>query len=114
MRLILVRHGQTACNLREVWHGWDNCELTEAGLRQAEQTAARLAREPIAAVYSSDSRRALQTARAIAAPHGIDPILEPGLRERNAGEFEGVGVDEILTRHPTVWEERNADFWGWK
>jgi len=113
MRLILVRHGQTTCNVQNIWHGWDHCELTAEGQSQAESVAARLAGEPVAAVYSSDSRRAMQTAAAIAAPHGLQPIPELDLRERHAGAFEGLALPDIVRRHPTVWQERDADLWGW-
>lgn len=113
MRLILVRHGQTSCNVADIWHGWDECELTAEGHAQAEAVAARLASEPLAAVYSSDSRRALQTAAAIAARHALQPIPDAGLRERHAGEFEGATVAEIECRHPTVWQDRDADLYGW-
>src|SRR5579872_5738221 len=109
MRLILVRHGETVCNVQEIWHGWDACELTARGLAQAAAAGMRLAQEPVAAVYSSDAPRALQTARAIAGPHRLQPIPEPGLRERKAGEFEGVPVSEVEARFPAVWEERAAD-----
>lgn len=114
MRLILVRHGQTRCNVEDIWHGWDDCELTETGQEQARATAARLAGEPIAAVYSSDTRRALQTAEVIAAPHGLRPITDPGLRERRPGEYEGVPAAAILASRPTLWKERSADYWGWR
>jgi alpha-ribazole phosphatase len=113
MRLILVRHGETACNLEEIWHGWDDCALTEKGQVQARGVGERLASERVAAVYSSDMRRALQTAQAIAAPHGLEPIPDPALRERKAGDFEGLRVSEVVARYPTVWEDRAADFWGW-
>jgi broad specificity phosphatase PhoE len=113
MRLIVIRHGQTVCNVEEIWHGWDECELTEVGLAQARSAAERLASEPIAAVYSSPSRRAFQTAGAVAERHGLTPVTDPRLRERNAGEFEGVSVDEVVRRRPTVFEERNADYWNW-
>jgi broad specificity phosphatase PhoE len=113
MRLILVRHGETGCNAREVWHGWDDCELTAVGLAQARDVGTRLTSEPVAAVHSSDSPRALQTARAIAAPHGLVPVPEPGLRERHSGVFEGLVLREIEERYPTVWQDRNADLWGW-
>src|SRR5438270_463330 len=112
MRLILVRHGQTNCNVENVWHGWDDCELTAEGQLQAEAVATRLTGEPIEAVYSSDSRRALQTAAAIAAPHGLYPVPDAGLRERHAGEFEGLTMQEIVSRHPTIWQDRDADLWG--
>lgn len=114
MRLILVRHGQTACNVQDVWHDWDDCDLTETGRQQAAATATRLAGERLDAVYSSDTPRARQTAAAIAAPHRLMPILDPGLRERHAGEFEGVPIPDVLARHPTVWDDRAADFWGWR
>jgi alpha-ribazole phosphatase len=114
MRLIVVRHGQTACNTDNIWHGWDNCGLTETGEAQAKAVSARLASEHIDAIYSSDSRRTLETARLIAAMHGLEPIADPGLRERKAGEFEGVAVDEILARHPTIYQERAADYWVWR
>jgi len=114
MRLILVRHGQTTCNVREIWHGWDECELTDVGRQQAEATAARLAGEQIDAIYSSDSTRALQTARIIGSRHGLEPMPERGLRERMAGDFEGLDVANVVALHPNVWEERAADYWGWR
>jgi broad specificity phosphatase PhoE len=114
MRLILVRHGETACNLEDIWHGWDDCELTEKGHIQATAVGARLDAEPIVAVYSSDIRRALQTARAIAEPHGLEPILEPALRERNAGALQGLRTSDVATHFPTIWEDRAADLWNWR
>src|SRR5947209_10114124 len=112
-RLIVVRHGQTECNVREIWHGWDECSLTDEGLVQAEAVGRRLAGEQIGAVYSSPSRRAFQTADAIARQHGLEPVAEPGLRERNAGEFEGVLVPEVVASNPRIWDERAADYWNW-
>lgn len=112
-RIIVVRHGQTTCNVNDIWHGWDHCELTETGREQARAVGKRLQSEPIGAIYSSDSRRAQETAAAIAAPHQLLPIVDPGLRERRAGEFEGVPTSEVVGRHPTVWQDRDADYWGW-
>jgi broad specificity phosphatase PhoE len=114
MRLILVRHGQTHCNVQEIWHGWDDCDLTDEGVRQAQAAGERLACEPLSAVYSSDIPRALQTAQAIADFHHLVPILDRGLRERNAGGFGGIAVDEVVREHPNVWEDRAKDYWGWR
>jgi broad specificity phosphatase PhoE len=113
VRLILIRHGQTPCNLRDMWHGWDDCELTEAGRRQADSLAARLVDEPIVAVHSSDSRRAVQTAEAIARTRGLTPIPDPAFRERFAGDFEGLSTERVVALRPTVWDDRAADYWGW-
>lgn len=114
MRLILVRHGQTPCNVADIWHGWDPCQLTDVGLAQARAVGARLATEPIVAIHSSDLHRAMQTAEAIAAPHGLTPIPETGLRERDAGAFQGLVSDQVISRNPDVWEERARDKWGWR
>jgi broad specificity phosphatase PhoE len=114
MRLILVRHGQTPCNLHDIWHGWDECELNEAGVAQAEAAATRLAGEPIEAVYCSDSKRTIQTASAVALRHGLTPIPDPAFRERSAGRFEGLTIDRVLAIQPNVWDERSSDFWGWR
>lgn len=113
MRLILIRHGETACNVADIWHGWDDCELTAVGIAQAESLAARLAAENIACVHCSDSKRAIQTAQAVAKPHGLTPIPDARFRERFAGEFEGLSVEEVVRMRPRVWEERASDYWGW-
>lgn len=114
MRLILVRHGQTICNIVETWHGWDDCELTEVGQRQAESVAKRLHAEPVVAVYSSDSRRALQTAEAIGRDRGLVPITNPDFRERSPGDLEGKSTEWISAEYPAIWEQREADYWGWR
>ncbi len=114
MRLIVVRHGQTACNVNNMWHGWDECALTAEGEAQAAAVGTRLAGEPITAIYSSPSRRARQTADAVARRHGLGPVVEPGLRERSAGDYEGVSVAEVERVRPTIWQERDADLWGWR
>jgi broad specificity phosphatase PhoE len=113
MRLILVRHGQTPCNLIDTWHGWDDCGLTKLGKKQAEAAARRLASEPLAAVHSSDSRRAMETATAIGRPHKLTPVASRAFRERFAGEFEGLSTERVVALRPTVWDERAADYWGW-
>jgi broad specificity phosphatase PhoE len=113
MRLIVVRHGQSTCNIPDLWHGWDQCELTDLGKSQARAAAERLGDEPIAGVYCSDLRRAIQTAEAIAAPHGLTPVQSPAFRERNAGEFEGSIFEEVMGAHPEAAAARKADYWDW-
>jgi alpha-ribazole phosphatase/probable phosphoglycerate mutase len=59
-------------------------------------------------VYTSDLRRALDTARAIARPHGLVPVVDLDLREIDQGEWTGLGGDEIRTRWPDLWKARNS------
>lgn len=113
LRLILVRHGQTPCNVTDRWHGWEDCNLNEVGQAQAEATGERLADVPVDALYSSDLRRTRQTAEAIGRRHALEPILLPDLRERHAGDFEGLLAHEVLAADPGWERARSADYWGW-
>ena len=67
----------------------------------------------IAAIYSSDLRRAWQTAEIIAAALGLVPVAVPEMRERCYGIFEGLTYDEAKTQYPegyAAFEGRNADY----
>jgi len=114
MRLILVRHGQTVCNTAQIWHGWDDCELTALGQKQAKAVARRFAGERLHAIYSSSSKRAMQTAEILAECHRIVPVPSAELRERFAGSYEGQVVDAVVSSRPTIWQERDADPWNWR
>lgn len=92
-RLILVRHGETEGNVQQLWHGAMDSPLTVRGQLQVAATAAQLAKLDqtyhVAAFYVSPLPRAQQTAAAIAAAIGQQPIIEAGLREFDLGEWEG-------------------------
>lgn len=104
MRLYLVRHGETESNRLGLALGQDDVPLNERGLRQAEQVARALARQPLAAVYSSPLQRALSTARAIAEPQGLEVKLEERLIEMDIGEAEGLTFAEVRSRYPNFLE----------
>jgi len=99
--LILVRHGETAWNRERRMQGQTDTPLSDIGLRQAQAVGQRLARETFAAIYSSDLKRAWDTARAIADASGHDIVGDQRLRERTFGIFEGLTYDEMTTRYPT-------------
>jgi broad specificity phosphatase PhoE len=89
--LILVRHGQTDANLAKALDTRPpGSPLNDTGHAQAEDTAAKLAAEPIAAVYASTATRAQQTAAAIAARHGLPVQVVEGVHEVYAGDLEGL------------------------
>ncbi|CBI41111.3 unnamed protein product, partial [Vitis vinifera] len=68
---IVVRHGETAWNADGRIQGHLDVELNEAGRQQAAAVADRLSKGPrISAVYSSDLKRAFETAQAIATSCG--------------------------------------------
>lgn len=90
MRLLLIRHGQTEGNVRGALDtALPGPPLTEAGRAQAEDLAARLAGEPIVAVYASRALRAQQTAAPLAARLGHRVRVLDGVHEVDAGDLEG-------------------------
>lgn len=100
MRLFLVRHGETESNRLNLALGRDDVPLNERGLWQAERVGGALAREPLSAVYSSPLQRTLETARAVAAPHGLPVQIEQGLIEMDIGEADGLTIAEVGSRYP--------------
>jgi broad specificity phosphatase PhoE len=102
-RLYLVRHGATEWNTTKRAQGQADVPLTAEGRIQATDTAERLARTDVAGVYSSDLTRASDTARLIAASHGLDVVEDPDLREIDQGDWTGLTTDEIRTKWPDRW-----------
>lgn len=101
-RVILVRHGQTKWNVELKYQGHSEVELSPTGKKQAELVSARLIKEPITAVYSSDLGRAFVTAQCIAKPHGLTVTPIKGLREYHFGDWEGLNFQQISTRWPDI------------
>jgi probable phosphoglycerate mutase len=98
--LLAIRHGETEWNSEGRFQGHLNSVLNQEGLAQADALGARLATERFDLLFSSDLGRALQTASAIAKPTGREIMVEPRLRERNMGIFQGLTAAEVLSRYP--------------
>jgi alpha-ribazole phosphatase len=106
-RLLLVRHGQTDWNSQRRFQGQAGPGLIEAGRRQVQALAARLAQEAFAAIYSSDLERARQTADVLNAGCTCPVHPEPALRELAFGAWEGLTYLEIQQQDPralSAWE----------
>lgn len=99
MRLWLVRHGEAEGNREGRYLGWEDVPLTPVGEAQAARLADRLAGAPLKLVVSSDLRRAVDTAAAIAGMHGLAVRQHAGLREANFGVWSGLTYDEIHRSH---------------
>ena len=94
--ILLVRHGETIDNARQIMQGQVQGELNERGREQARQTAERLASEHVDAIVASDLHRAIQTAEIIAQPHGLPVVTTPLLRERDWGSFTGRYIPNLM------------------
>ena len=106
--ILLVRHGETDWNAERRVQGKTDRPLNDTGRQQARTVAAQLAGVPLAAVYSSDLSRALETARVVADAHELSVTSMPELRERDFGTWEGLTDEEILMRFP----EARTGPWG--
>jgi alpha-ribazole phosphatase len=107
--LWLVRHGQTDWNVEGRYNGQEDTPLNEVGVRQAEETAGKLAGESFTAVYASDLQRAYRTAEIITARLGLPIQTDTRLREIHQGEFQGMLVTEISERYAVVMQQWHAN-----
>ena len=110
-RLLVVRHGQSTWNADGRWQGTEDPPLSTLGVRQARHAAQHLG--TFDAVVASDLERAFVTATIVADELGIGPVqTDADLRERCAGEFQGLTRDEIEERFPGyLAERRNPPGW---
>lgn len=92
--VLLVRHGTTPTTGKVLPGRAPGLSLSEAGRKEAEAAAARIAKVPrVAAVYASPLERTWQTAQPIARAHGLRPRVERGLLEIDIGRFVGLRLD---------------------
>lgn len=104
-QIILVRHGETEWNVKEVFRGRIDIELNETGMRQAELLAQHLSNIKIDAIYSGPLRRALTTAEKIAGYHKLDVVTTPGLIDFNFGEWQGLPRQAVRDRYKKLYAQ---------
>ena len=105
LRVLIVRHGQSEWNALGRWQGQADPPLTELGLHQAAHAAQHVG--AVDAVVASDLERSRTTAEIVAELIGIGPVLvEPGFRERDAGEWQGLTKAEIAEAWPGYLDDR--------
>ncbi len=106
--LLLVRHGETDWNADGRLQGHTDRPLSDYGRRQAQKLADALEGEEFDAIYASDLARARETAEIVAERLRLPVVLDPDLREKDWGNWEGltsmerVGVElvgESTERH---------------
>jgi alpha-ribazole phosphatase len=100
VRLLLVRHGETAWNAAGRFQGQVDMALSVTGQRQAKALGRVLAAEGVHALHSSDLQRAWETARIIADTLRCAVQPEPCLREMAFGAWEGLTFAETQQRDP--------------
>ena len=97
-KIFLVRHGESEWNKLKKVQGQKDIPLTEKGIEQAKLIGKRLINEGIEKIYTSDLKRAYDTASIIGKMLNIDVIPLKELREINFGIWEGLTTDIIKSK----------------
>jgi broad specificity phosphatase PhoE len=92
--LLLVRHAETDWNADGRLQGQTDRPLSDFGRRQAQRLAGELESEEIEAIYSSDLSRTRETAEILGERLGLPVALDPELREKDWGTWEGLTAVE--------------------
>lgn len=95
----LVRHGENDWVKKNRLAGWlPGVHLNENGRRQAQDVGARLAPQPVNAIYSSPVTRCLETAEYIAPHFQLPVIINEDFGETRYGEWEGMKVKKLAKK----------------
>ena len=108
--IITIQHTQSVHHTNGMVGSWTDWDLTDLGRAQADRIGKRLRDEIVGrdiVIYSSDLKRAKQTAEEIAKYFRIEPILRQELRERNLGKCCGKSVEWL--RENIECPERTVD-----
>ncbi|KGX83198.1 MULTISPECIES: histidine phosphatase family protein [Pontibacillus] len=101
--IYFTRHGETIWNTNKLMQGWKDSPLTDKGIKQAHQLSERLSDIHLNAVYSSTSKRAIDTAEIIKGDRPFEIVKLDSLREISFGNWEGKTFEENKEESPEEW-----------
>lgn len=99
-QVFVVRHGETTWNKEKRLQGHLDSELTAKGIAQAKALGENLKEHDFDAIYASDLTRTRLTAENVASEKHCPITLDPQLRERNLGIFQGYTRQELAEKFP--------------
>ncbi len=110
--LVLVRHGQSEWNLKNLFTGWKDPGLTEVGVREAIEAGRRLKEQGLTfdIAYTSVLGRARETLRLMLeelGQPGLKTVADQALNERDYGDLTGLNKDDARAR----WGEEQVHIW---
>jgi probable phosphoglycerate mutase len=105
-KLCLIRHGETAWNAERRLQGHTDIPLNAKGALQARQMAQALKDINLTfdVLYTSDLKRAADTANAVVELFGVGAQVDSALRERHFGALQGLSINEAPLKHPDIWQ----------
>jgi len=113
-RLYVIRHGQVVGHDEQRLNGRTDVDLTPVGQAQMEAVAKDLEGVELAAVYSSDLKRARYGGEALVRSRDIELRVDPLFRELNFGQWEGLSLDEVAKKYPGERERRLGDILNYR
>lgn len=108
-RVIFIRPGETEWNRHQRWQGWVAIPLSEHGRLQVQRLANYIRNIGVSALYTSDLRRALETAQLLAEKLDFEPIIDERLRERHIGGWQGLTRIEMENWYPNEYKRFQTD-----
>ena len=105
MKIILVRHGQTEFNEKEVFRGHVDIPLDELGRKQARAAAEGIHSFNIQRIYSSPLQRALETAQIIGKKTGLQPRTDQDLIDLDYGVWQGLPLKKVQRDYPDLYKK---------
>lgn len=111
-RIITIQHTQSVHHTNGMIGSWTDWDLTDLGKEQANNIGIKLkeelSKDSVYVMYSSDLKRAKQTAEIVGKHLNLNPIINKALRERNLGSAVGKSV-QWLRENQTAWEKTIDD-----
>src|SRR3954462_8688000 len=110
--LVLVRHGQSEWNLKNLFTGWKDVDLTEQGVAEARAAGRKLKAQGLSfdVAYTSALKRAQRTLDLMLeemGQTGIPIIRDQALNERDYGDLVGLNKDDARKK----WGEEQVHIW---
>ena len=109
--LVLVRHGQSEWNLKNLFTGWKDVDLTEQGVAEARAAGRKLKAQGLKfdVAYTSALKRANRTLDLILAEMGqtVPIVRDQALNERDYGDLVGMNKDDARAK----WGEEQVLIW---
>jgi 2,3-bisphosphoglycerate-dependent phosphoglycerate mutase len=110
--LVLVRHGQSEWNLKNLFTGWRDVDLTEQGVKEAHEAGRKLKAKGLAfdVAFTSALKRAQRTLDILLGEMGqtgLKVLRDQALNERDYGDLSGLNKDDARKK----WGEEQVHIW---